>query len=102
TVWNESNLGQFLSPQYVAGKPAAPRIYASLYRAAYGGIKAGNSRALVGIGERSARGRDRPLGRAGTQETESPGKFAQLLSLQRPVLRCAVWSHHPYSTPPSA
>jgi cellulase (glycosyl hydrolase family 5) len=103
TVWNESNLGQFLSPQYDSkGKPAAPRIYAAIYRAAYTGIKAGNSRALVGIGETSARGRDRVLGRAGTQETESPGKFAQLLSQQRPVLRFDAWSHHPYSTSQSA
>src|SRR6476620_3976203 len=88
SVWNESNLGQFLSPQYDSkGKPAAPAIYAKLYRAAYAGIKGGNARALVGIGETSTRGRDRYLGRAGTQETESPGKFAQLLSLVRPVLR---------------
>ena len=78
TVWNESNLGQFLSPQYDSkGKPVAPAIYAKLYRAAYAGIKAGNSRALVGIGETSARGRDRYLGKQGTQETESPGKFAR-------------------------
>jgi hypothetical protein len=102
TVWNESNLGQFLSPQYVAGKPAAPRIYAAIYRAAYAGIKAGNARALVGIGETSARGRDRVLGRAGTQETESPGRFAQLLSQQRPALRFDAWSHHPYATSLSA
>jgi Cellulase (glycosyl hydrolase family 5) len=101
-VWNESNLGQFLSPQYVGGKPAAPRIYAQIYRAAYAGIKSGNARALVGIGETSARGRDRPLGRAGTQETESPGKFAELLSKQRPALRFDAWSHHPYSTTPSS
>jgi hypothetical protein len=99
TVWNESNLGQFLSPQYDAkGKPVAPAIYAKLYRAAYAGIKAGNSRALVGIGETSARGRDRLLGRAGTQETESPGKFAELLSKQRPALKFDAWSHHPYPT----
>ncbi len=99
TVWNESNLGQFLSPQYDAkGKPAAPRIYAAIYRAAWAGIKAGNSKALVGIGETSARGRDKPLRRRGTQETESPGKFAQLLSQQRPALRFDAWSHHPYST----
>ena len=98
TIWNESNLGQFLSPQYVNGKPAAPRIYASMYRAAYGGIKAGNRGALVGIGETSARGRDKVLGRAGTQETESPGKFAELLSKQRPALRFDAWSHHPYAT----
>ena len=99
TVWNESNLGQFLSPQYDSkGKPVAPAIYAKLYRAAYAGIKAGNSRALVGVGETSARGRDRYLGRAGTQETESPGKFAELLSKQRPALRFDAWSHHPYPT----
>jgi hypothetical protein len=102
TIWNESNLGQFLSPQYVNGKPAAPRIYASMYRAAYAGIKASNARAQVGIGETSARGRDRVLGRAGQQETESPGAFARLLSLQRPVLRFDAWSHHPYSTTPSS
>ena len=66
TVWNESNLGQFLSPQYDSkGKPVAPAIYARLYRAAYAGIKVGNSRALVGIGETSARGRDRFLGKTG-------------------------------------
>ncbi len=99
TVWNESNLGQFLSPQYTSkGKPAAPAIYAKLYRAAYTGIKVGNTRALVGIGETSARGRDKFLGKKGTQETESPGKFAELLSKQRPMLRFDAWSHHPYPT----
>jgi hypothetical protein len=99
TVWNESNLGLFLSPQYDAkGKPAAPAIYAKLYRAAYAGIKLGNARALVGIGETSARGRDRFLGRQGTQETESPGKFAELLAQQKPALKFDAWSHHPYPT----
>jgi hypothetical protein len=99
TVWNESNLGLFLSPQYDSkGKAVAPTIYAKLYRAAYAGIKGGNPRALVGIGETSARGRDRFLGRPGTQETESPGKFAELLSKQRPALRFDAWSHHPYPT----
>jgi hypothetical protein len=99
TVWNESNLGLFLSPQYDSkGKAIGPVIYARLYRAAYTGIKAGNSLARVGIGETSARGRDRFLGRQGTQETESPGKFAELLSKQKPVLRFDAWSHHPYPT----
>jgi hypothetical protein len=102
TIWNESNLGQFLSPQYdKAGKAIAPAIYARIYRAAYTGIKLGNPRALVGIGETSARGRDHVLGKAGTQETESPGKFAELLSKQRPVLRFDAWSHHPYPTSPN-
>jgi hypothetical protein len=99
TVWNESNLGLFLSPQYNAkGQAVAPAIYARMYRAAYAGIKLGNPRALVGIGETSARGRDRYLGRAGTQETESPGKFAELLSKQRPALKFDGWSTHPYPT----
>jgi hypothetical protein len=102
TIWNESNLGQFLSPQYDSkGKPIAPAIYARLYRAAYTGIKTGNVGALVGIGETSARGRDRFLGKAGTQETESPGRFAQLLSLARPALKFDAWSHHPYPTSPN-
>ena len=39
------------------------------------------------IGETSARGRDRYLGKQGTQETESPGKFAELLSKQKPALQ---------------
>jgi hypothetical protein len=102
TVWNESNLGQFLSPQYDSkGNAVAPAIYAKLYRAVYTGVKAANPRALLGIGETSARGRDRFLGRAGTQETESPGKFAELLSKQRPALKFDAWSHHPYPTSPS-
>jgi hypothetical protein len=99
TVWNESNLGQFLSPQYDSkGKPVAPFIYARLYRAAYAGIKAGNPRAKIGIGETSARGRDKPLRRRGVSETESPGRFAQLLSTVRPRLRFDAWSQHPYPT----
>src|SRR5581483_106983 len=100
TVWNESNLGLFLSPQYNprTKKPVAPRIYAGIYRAAYAGIKAGNPRALVGIGETSARGRDRYLGAKGVQETESPGRFAKRLAAQRPRLKFDAWSHHPYPT----
>jgi Cellulase (glycosyl hydrolase family 5) len=100
TVWNESNLGLFLSPQYNprTKKPVAPRIYANIYRAAYAGIKAGSPRALVGIGETSARGRDRYLGQKGVQESESPGRFAKLLARQRPRLKFDAWSHHPYPT----
>lgn len=100
TVWNESNLGLFLSPQYNprTRRPVAPRIYANIYRAAYAGIKAGSPHALVGIGETSARGRDRYLGRKGVQETESPGRFAKLLARQRPRLKFDAWSHHPYPT----
>jgi hypothetical protein len=98
-VWNESNLQQFLTPQYdKMGKPVSPFIYAKLYRAAYAGIKAGNPRAKVGIGETSPRGRGQALGRPGIQETVAPGTFAHLLSTVRPKLRFDAWSHHPYSS----
>jgi hypothetical protein len=98
-VWNEPNLGLFLTPQYdKKGRPVSPRIYARLYRAAYAGIKAGNPEALVGIGETSPRGRNAPLGEAGAQETLAPQTFARLLAATRPRVRFDAWSHHPYST----
>src|SRR5207244_12512847 len=98
SVWNESNLQQFLTPQYdKKGKPASPFIYATLYRAAYAGIKAGSPKAKIGIGETSPRGRGQVLGKPGLQETVAPGTFAQLLSTVKPKLQFDAWSHHPYS-----
>ena len=99
TVWNEPNLAQFLSPTFDSKrKPVSPFIYAKLYRAAYAGIKAGNPNALVGIGETSPRGRDKPSPSPGKlQETLSPGTFARLLSTARPKLKFSAWAHHPYS-----
>src|SRR5580765_4041120 len=61
SVWNEPNLQLFLTPQYSGKKIVGPANYAKLYKAAYAGIKAGNSLAQVAIGETSARGRDKPL-----------------------------------------
>jgi hypothetical protein len=100
TVWNEPNLAQFLSPTFNSnGKPASPFIYAKLYRAAYAGIKAGSPSALVGIGETSPRGRDKPTPSPGKlQDTLSPGTFARLLSTARPKVKFSAWAHHPYST----
>ena len=99
TVWNEPNLEQFLAPTFdKRGKPVSPFTYAKIYRAAYAGIKAGNRRAQVGIGETSPRGRDRLTPKPGKlQNTLSPGKFAQLLSTARPALKFDAWAHHPYS-----
>jgi hypothetical protein len=98
-VWNEPNLGRFLTPQYdKKGKPLSPVIYARLYRAAYAGIKAGNPAALIGIGETAPRGRRARLQAPGTQETLAPQIFARKLSKVRPKLRFDAWSHHPYST----
>ncbi len=102
SVWNEPNLNQFLKPQFSAsGADVAPATYARLYRAAYAGIKAGSPKALVAIGETSARGHDKPTN--GTvQDSHSPGKFAQLVAKADPALRFAAWSEHPYPFTPGA
>jgi hypothetical protein len=97
-IWNESNLGQFLSPQFnAAGKIIGPAGYAKLAAAGYKGIKAGNAKALVAIGETSSHGRDKPL--PGNSDTISPGKFAQLVAQANPRLKFDAWAHHPYPYP---
>jgi len=98
SVWNEPNLNQFLAPQFTNGKPSSPAIYAKLYRAAYAGIKSASPSALVAAGDTSPRGRDKPLGSNSTQDTLSPGNFAQLVSQQKPLIKFDAWSHHPYPT----
>ncbi len=98
SVWNESNLQLFLAPQFDSkGRSVGPQNYAKLYAAAYAGIKAGNSRAQVGIGETSSAGRDKPL--AGKSGTHSPGRFAQLVAQANPRLKFDAWAHHPYPVP---
>jgi hypothetical protein len=98
SIWNEPNLQQFLAPTYDSrGKPKSPLIYAGLARAGYAGIKAGNRRALVAIGETSPRGRTKPTTQRGVQQTLAPGVFAQVLSTARPIVKFDAWAHHPYS-----
>ncbi len=98
SVWNESNLQLFLAPQFDGkGRSVGPRNYARLYAAAYAGIKAGNSRAKVAIGETSSHGRDRNV--PGLSGTHSPGRFAQLVAAANPRLKFDAWAHHPYPTP---
>jgi Cellulase (glycosyl hydrolase family 5) len=98
SVWNESNLQLFLTPQFDARrKIVGPRNYAKLYAAAYAGIKAGNPRALVGIGETSSHGRDRKL--PGNSDTIAPATFARLVAAANPRLKFDAWAHHPYPVP---
>lgn len=98
SIWNEPNLGIFLSPEFDAqGKIVGPRIYAGLYRAGYAGIKAGNRTAQVAIGETSNRGRNHPL--AGAPVSVAPATFARLLA-QQPGLRFDAYAEHPYATRP--
>jgi hypothetical protein len=100
SVWNESNLQLFLAPQYDSkGRSVGPANYAKLYAAAYAGIKAGNSRALVAVGETSSHGRDKA--KQGQSGTHSPGKFAQLVAKANPRLKFDAWAHHPYPFPVS-
>ena len=98
-VWNEPNLNQFLAPQFDRrGRSVGPANYAKLFKAAYAGIKAGNRSALVGLGETSARGRDRRV--KGVQDTHSPGRFYQLVAKAAPRLKFDAIAHHPYPTDP--
>jgi Cellulase (glycosyl hydrolase family 5) len=99
SIWNEPNLQLFLAPQFDArGRSVAPRNYAKLYRAGYQGIKAGNSRALVAIGETSARGTDNP---SGVRPVHSPGRFLEELAKANPQLKFDAWAHHPYPFRPN-
>jgi Cellulase (glycosyl hydrolase family 5) len=98
-VWNEPNLNQFLSPQFDRkGRDIAPAVYAKIFAAAYAGVKAGNRQALVGLGETSARGRDRHV--KGLQDTHSPARFFQLVAKAAPRLKFDAVAHHPYPTDP--
>ncbi len=102
SVWNESNLEQFLAPQFDAkGGSVAPKTYAKLYQAAQSGIKAGNGSALVGIGEVSPRGRDKPSP-GSAQDSHSPGRFMQLVAKANKKLKFDAATIHPYATTPTA
>ena len=99
SIWNEPNLQLFLKPQFDRrGRSVAPRNYARLYAAGYKGVKAGNPRSLVGIGETSARGTDNPRG---IRPVHSPGRFLEQLAKANAKLKFDAWAHHPYPFTPS-
>ena len=99
SIWNEPNLQLFLTPQFDRrGRSIAPRNYARLYAAGYLGIKAGNRRALVAMGETSARGTDNA---SGVRPTHSPGRFLEVVARANPRLKFDAWAHHPYPFRPN-
>jgi polysaccharide biosynthesis protein PslG len=99
-IWNESNLGNFLAPQFDArGRIVSPKAYAKLAAAGYAGIKSGSPRALVAVGETSSNGRDRR--RPGATDSTTPGTFARLLAAAAPRLKFDAWAQHPYPVPVS-
>ncbi|MEZ5102768.1 MAG: DUF5722 domain-containing protein [Thermoleophilia bacterium] len=103
TVWNEANTGRFLFPQYAPGstRPVSPRLYATLYRAAYKGIKSGNRRAKVAIGLTSPRGRPRVNHKE--KDQLYPLDFARGVA-RACAGRCRfqAYAHNPYPTTPRA
>ena len=97
-IWNESNLGQFLAPQFNSkGKIVSPAAYAKLAAAGYSGIKAGSARALVAIGETSSNGRDKRT--PGASDAVRPGTFAELVAKANRRLKFDAWAQHPYPVP---
>ena len=99
-IWNESNLGNFLAPQYDArGRPVSPRAYAALAATGYTAIKLASPRAQVAIGETSSHGRDRK--KAGFTDTIAPATFARLVAQANPRLKFDAWAQHPYPVPVS-
>jgi hypothetical protein len=98
TIWNESNLATFLVPQFnAAGKIVSPAIYAKLARAGIAGIKAGNRKALVAIGETSSNGRDKK--RPGLTDTVAPATFMKGVAAALRGVRFDAYAHHPYPFP---
>jgi len=99
-IWNESNLGNFLAPQFNAkGTIVSPANYAKLAAAGYAGLKAGNGTALVAVGETSSHGRDKP--KRGTTDTVAPATFMKGVAKANKKLKFDAWAHHPYPYPVS-
>ena len=97
-IWNESNLGNFLAPQFnSAGKIVSPANYAKIAAAGYAGVKAWSPKALVAIGETSSSGRD--VKRKGATDSTRPGTFAKLVAQANKKLKFDAWAQHPYPVP---
>ncbi|HET9286663.1 MAG TPA: cellulase family glycosylhydrolase [Gaiella sp.] len=98
TIWNESNLATFLVPQFDnKGRIVSPRNYAKLAKAGIAGIKAGNKRALVAIGETSSNGRDKQRPRL--TDTVAPATFMKGVAAAWGKVRFDAWAQHPYPFP---
>lgn len=97
SVWNEPNLALFLTPQFAADghTVVSGREYAKLYAAAYKGIKAGNPKAKVAIGETSNRGHNHHT-TGNASDSTAPATFAHAVAVANPHLKFDAWSTHPY------
>ncbi len=83
SLWNEPNLNDFLAPQVIGHRAYGHKLYARLVRAGYTGVKRGDSRAKVLIGEAAPSGH--------------PLRFIQRAAEALPGgLRADGWAQHPY------
>jgi len=89
SIWNEPNHPQFLTPQFVDGKPFSPRRYRELFRAGARGLRAG--------GEQHARILAGDTAPRGTPRVVSPITFLRG-ALRGKKLDLDGWAHHPYTT----
>jgi hypothetical protein len=99
SVWNEPNHPQFLGPQWVRGKPYAPKIYRRLFRAARKGLRrSGNRRDRVLFGETAPNGSGRiilPL-RFLRSALCLNSRYKKRRSCKK--LDIDGFAHHPYTT----
>jgi Cellulase (glycosyl hydrolase family 5) len=99
SVWNEPNLSIFLEPQFRDGRPYSPRLYRSLYIAAYGAIRSVDPDVPVLIGETAP---------TGSTDSVEPVDFVRGVFCLDPAtasdpqcggtLRTSGWAAHPYAT----
>jgi Glycosyl hydrolase catalytic core len=97
SVWNEPNLGEYLTPQFAGDKIVSPAEYVKLFLAAYSGIKRGDPDAVVAAGETSNRGLNEPTGGPGGGSV-APATFAELVAKADPKLPLVAWATHPLPT----
>lgn len=96
SVWNEPNIGEYLTPQFRGDTIVSPAEYVKLFMAAYAGIKAGDPNAVVAAGETSNRGLNHPTG--GGIDSVAPATFAELVAKADPKLPFVAWATHPVPT----
>jgi hypothetical protein len=103
SVWNEPNHPDFLAPQYTGRgrhrRPASPRIYRRLFRAAQAGLRrSGNGADRVLMGETAPRGNSNVVGPLALLRGALclDGRYRRRAGC-RPI-DAGGWAHHPYTT----
>ena len=96
SVWNEPNLGQFLTPQYEGTKIVSPAITRSSSWPPTQGSRPAIPNAVVAAGETSNRGRDKPSGEPGQDYGRAGHVRAAARAGRTQAARSSAWATHPY------